>query len=116
VNGIGCQPTGGAAAGSGAGQKAGPGFTARLAARLDRALAAPLPERPVWQRVLYPLAGVALLALAVIGSLLPVVPGFLFAIPAVWLLCCSCRRWERAGRRALRGLLLRWRRRSRPRR
>jgi hypothetical protein len=103
----------GVVTGSGAGQGAGPGFTARLAARLGRALAGPLPQRPVWQRVLYPLAGVVLLVLAVIGSLLPVVPGFLFAIPAVWLLCCSRQRWERAGRRALRGLLLRWRRRAR---
>ncbi|MDO8303257.1 MAG: hypothetical protein Q7T18_08445 [Sedimentisphaerales bacterium] len=47
-----------------------------------------LRPRPLWQRLVYPLIGVILIILGIIGWLMPVVPGFpLIIIGIPWLAC-----------------------------
>lgn len=63
--------------------------------RLLEYLEAPVPKRPVWQRMVLPFVGVLLLALSVVGGLLPILQGWLFVIPGAVLLACVHPRCER---------------------
>lgn len=47
-----------------------------------------IPQRPLYQRLLLPVLGLVLIALGIIGIILPFVPG----LPAflLGLICCSC--------------------------
>jgi uncharacterized membrane protein YbaN (DUF454 family) len=47
-----------------------------------------LRPRPLWQRLIYPLIGIVLIILGIIGWLMPVIPGFpLIIIGIPWLAC-----------------------------
>lgn len=83
-------------------------FSIRLAHRLCRLAGRPVVLRPIWQRILFPFVGLACLCLAAFGAALPVVPGWLFAIPGLWFISCSRMKWEARVRLIIRGLLLRW--------
>lgn len=61
-------------------------------------------RRPIYQRLLLPVLGLVLIAVGIIGVILPLVPGF----PVVFLglICCSCAHqpaevWMRAKTKAL---------------
>ncbi len=63
------------------------------------------PRRPLYQRLLYPLAGVFFCILGIIGILLPFVPGFPALLLGLFL--CSCvhaplEAWTRGKLHALR--------------
>lgn len=75
--------------------------------RLAALLARPVPHRPIWQRVLYPIIGLCCLVLAILGWLLPILPGWLFFVPAVLMLPALHRGLERRTRCVLRSLLRR---------
>ena len=83
-------------------------FSIRLAHSLCRLTRKPVRLRPIWQRVVFPIAGVVCMGLSMVGAALPVVPGWLFAAPGLWLICCSRMTWEAWSRQVMRGLLLRY--------
>lgn len=59
------------------------------------------PQRSQLRKILVILAIVACLALATLGGLLPIIPGWLFLVPALYLLASEfeCgRRWIKWGR------------------
>ena len=48
----------------------------------------PLQYRPLWQRLVYPIVGLFLIALGIIGWLVPIIPGFPLIIIGFPLLFC----------------------------
>jgi uncharacterized membrane protein YbaN (DUF454 family) len=62
-------------------------------------------ERPLWKKIIYPIAGFLLILLGIIGWLLPVVPGFPFLIMGVPLLFFYNRTYERKARSLIKKLL-----------
>jgi len=81
------------------------------------------PVRPLWQRIVYPLSGLVLVAVGMIGWLLPVIPGFPLVPLGIPLLFAFSQRWEDSSKRAMRRCWLvcrrgwhavrrRWRRRA----
>jgi hypothetical protein len=73
---------------------------------LQEHLAQPAPVRPWWQRIVFPLLGLALIVVGIVGAILPVIPGAPLAPLGFPFLCCFNRRAENWARRlCLRGLL-----------
>ncbi|MBA3684520.1 MAG: hypothetical protein H0W72_04685 [Planctomycetes bacterium] len=83
-----------------------------FASRIMHTLEEPAPQRPMWQRVLYPFLGLIALVVGIIGWLLPVIPGAPLAIIGIpWLFCFNQRseQWARDRmRRALVWCRERW--------
>jgi len=77
------------------------GRLCRLARALHKRLDGPAPPRPLWQRLVFPLLGVLCMMGAVVGALLPILPGWIFAVPGFLLLACIHPRSEEAVRRRL---------------
>ncbi|HYE04843.1 MAG TPA: hypothetical protein VEL07_04900 [Planctomycetota bacterium] len=73
----------------------------------EAVLERPAPERPWWQRVLLPIAGLACVVVGIIGWIMPVIPGAPLAVFGIPLLFCFSRTWEdRARVRTL--AVMRW--------
>lgn len=73
------------------------------------------PARSLLARLVLPLCGLVLLAVGLVGWVLPFVPGLPLVVAAVPLLCCIHAPWEAASRTAIRRLHVRWRARRRSR-
>ena len=71
-------------------------------------------NRPLWQRIIYPLVGLVFIIIGIIGWLMPIVPGFpLIIIGLPWLACFNARfeLWiRRHMRRIGQGILKKFRR------
>jgi len=80
----------------------------KLAQRVEDLMTQPAPERPLWQRVVLPFAGLILLALGLIGWLLPVIPGLPLAIVGAPFVLCFDRRAEQWGRDRMRRARAGW--------
>lgn len=61
-----------------------------------------LQYRPLWQRLVYPIVGLILIALGIIGWLVPIIPGFPLIIIGFPLLFCFHPRIELFVRRNMR--------------
>jgi uncharacterized membrane protein YbaN (DUF454 family) len=53
-----------------------------------------LRPRPLWQRVVYPSIGLILILIGLIGSILPVLPGFPFVLVGIPLFACFHPKFE----------------------
>ncbi|MBN2145162.1 MAG: hypothetical protein JW774_11110 [Candidatus Aureabacteria bacterium] len=52
-------------------------------------------ERPLWKKILYPLIGIGLILMGIVGWIIPVIPGFPLIIIGVPLLFFFNRTYER---------------------
>jgi uncharacterized membrane protein YbaN (DUF454 family) len=51
-------------------------------------------ERPLWQRIVYPIIGSVLVIIGIVGTLLPILPGFVFIFLGIPLLFRFNYKWE----------------------
>lgn len=54
--------------------------------------------RPLWQRVVFPMLGLALVILGIVGCVFPIVPGIPFLLVGLPLVFCFSHRWETRSR------------------
>ncbi len=77
-----------------------------FADKVMHTLEQPAPERPMWQRIIYPFLGLLAVIVGIIGWLLPVIPGAPLAIVGLPWLFCFNRRSEQWARDHLRHALI----------